>query len=101
MLGNHNSPIFIFLLATIFIYPLAVGQEYRTLRYLSAAKFVFVIIFMIVVVYEVFEYDHIWTNLHTVKHFQWAGFATTAPTAMFAFSSHPNALDVYRVLFSG
>jgi len=97
-LRDHNSPIFIFLIATLFIYPLAVGQEYKTLRYLSATKFLFVMIFMIVVIYEVFEYDHIWANLHTVKNFQWAGFATTAPTSFFAFSSHPNALDVYREL---
>ncbi len=78
---------------------MAVGQEYRTLRYFSACKFLFVTLFIIVVIYEAFEYDHVWTNLHTVKLAQWSGFATTAPTAFFAFSSHPNALDVYRVRY--
>lgn len=97
-MSDHNSPIFIFLIATIFIYPLAVGQQYKTLRYLSATKFLFVSLFMIVVVYEAFEYDHVWANLHTVKAIHFAGFATTSPTAFFAFSSHPNALDVYKEL---
>jgi len=97
--GDPHGTALTLCIATFFVFPLAVGQEYRALRYFCLIKFTFVSFFLFVVIYEAFDYGSAISNLKDISLFNLMGFTTTFPTGVFAYSSHVNVLDVFKVNF--
>jgi len=97
MTDPHGTALTLFI-ATFFVFPLAVGEEYKALRYFCLIKFTFVSFFLIVVIYEAFDYASTIDSIKTMNLFTFMGFTSTFPTGVFAYSSHVNVLDVFQEL---
>lgn len=80
------------------VVPLSLPKELTSLRYFCLLSFAFVLYLCGVVVGESFHYNPPFAdNLNSLTLFTFSGIATTFPTGVFAYMSHPNVLDVYRV----
>jgi len=88
-----------YLLKTFFVYPLSLAKELKQLRYAYILSFFFVVIMTLAVFYECFVFNDLEENLRNVKLFRFEGISSTFCTAVFAYSCHPNCLDVFKVWF--
>jgi len=92
---NKMLPIII---ATVFVLPLSISKELKALRYFCLVNLFFVLFFCYVVVQQAYDYQPIVDSFKSTKFFLWSGFSTTYPSAVFAYMSHNNILDVFKEL---
>jgi len=85
--------------ATVFVLPLSLAKELKSLRYFCLLSFLFILFLAGVVVFEAFNFTDFKSSFDSVKNFDFTGTSTTFSTAVFAYLSHPNVLDVFKVLF--
>ena len=78
--------------------PMSLPKELKSLRYFCLLSFFFVLYMCLVVITECFVYNPPFSaNWDNIQNFALAGLSTTLPTSVFAYLSHPNVLDIYRV----
>jgi amino acid permease len=87
----------------LFVLPLSLAKELKRLTYFCMISFIFVVYLCILVIVECWTYPKVSfsTNFADTQNFLLAGITTTLPTAVFAYMSHPNVLDIYKVFFLG
>ena len=61
-------------------------------------SFLFILFLAGVVVFEAFNFADFKSSVDSVKNFDFSGTSTTFSTAVFAYLSHPNVLEVFKVL---
>jgi len=95
---DPNSKILPVVIATIFILPISITKELKALRFFCLLNLFLVLYFCYVVLSQAIEYQPFFDSFQTTKSFILSGFSTTFPSAVFAFMSHTNVLDVFREL---
>jgi len=98
------------IVATFLVYPLCLAKELKQLRYAYILSFFFVVIMTGVIVYQAFVFKddgdesgdgiHFFKNLSAVEMFIPSGASSTFATAVFAYSCHPSALDIFKELYN-
>jgi amino acid permease len=94
------------IVATFLVYPLCLAKELKQLRYAYILSFFFVVIMTLVIVYQAFVFAedgneaHFMRNLADVDRWNFGGASSTFATAVFAYSCHPSALDVFKELYN-
>jgi len=81
------------------VLPLSLPKELKQLRYICLLSFFFVVVLAGIVLYESFVWNDVSANFHATKLVVPQGFTNTFATAIFAFACHPNALDIFKVIF--
>ena len=89
--------IIICAISTFFVLPLSLTKELNQLRYLCLMSFCFVVFMCFSVFGEYFESPPVIDAEKSIDLFNAIGVTTTFPTAIFAFMSHPNILDIWGV----
>jgi len=92
---NKMLPVII---ATVLVLPLSISKELKALRYFCVLNVLFVLFFCYVVVDQAFDYQPIVDSFKSTSFVLWSGFSTTYPSAVFAYMSHNNILDVFKEL---
>lgn len=86
--------------ATFFVYPLSLAKQLKQLRYAYIVSFCFVVIVTLVVFYESFVFGDFSKNVSKAELFIPSGISSTFCTAIFAYSCHPNCLDIFKELYN-
>lgn len=98
MEGDTPQQILLVVIAFLLL-PLSLTKRLKRLRYLCLMSFLFVVFLCFVVFLQVFFFQPPKQKGLDIKWFVPEGFTDTFPTAVFAFMSHPNILDVFGVLY--
>ena len=94
---NADSKVIIIVVATVFVYPLAFTKNLKALSHFTLINLFIVLFFCFVMIWEKDINVPLNESLKSVQMFIFGGFTTTFPSAIFAYMSHANVLDVYRV----
>jgi len=79
---------------------LSLAKELKQLRFAYILSFLFVVIMTIAVFYECFAFGDYQANFAKASLFELKGVSSTFCTAVFAYSCHPNALDIFKELYN-
>lgn len=97
-LTDPHSTWWPIIVATVFVLPLSLAKELKSLRYFCLLSFFFILFLAFVIIYESFTFVDFSANVKIMKDFDFSGTSTTFPTAIFAYLCHPNVLDVFKEL---
>jgi len=95
---DTKSPWWPVIVATVFVLPLSLAKELKSLRYFCLLSFLFILFLAGVVIFEAFNFTDFKSNWKSINNFEIKGTSTTFSTAVFAYLSHPNVLDVFKEL---